>query len=364
MTKKPQPATFSGAAPNMSKVLQPSGTAEMAVARLESGCWLVGLTKGQYSLLDLIRAVLKRTGKARVRLSTWSVGIRDAETAAWLIRSDDIESLQLVVDRSFPGRQPAYAGRVTALFGDDAIVVTRVHAKVALIEAGDWRITIRSSMNLNRNPRFEQWDLNDDPELFGFMSAWFDELAESAPRGLTFKEEDAQAAFLAARGGSVTDDELISEVTGGKVEAMPAQVVESQPVQAEVSDSLSVLDCSGLEFQRWLMSEALRGLQASEPGAIAHCNSMREVRTARKALDECRIQMEAEIAAANAPEMTDDEKSQRLSEMVENASDGELEVAVSEWLKRRRYDLCVDGAGALQLVPQGDQRPDLRLVTG
>tara|TARA_R110000823_G_scaffold308292_1_gene431821 strand:- start:308 stop:532 length:225 start_codon:yes stop_codon:yes gene_type:complete len=74
--------------------------------------------------------------------------------------------------------------------------------------------------------------------------------------------------------------------------------------------------------------------------------------------------MEAEIAAANAPEMTDAQKSERLSEMVDNASDGELEVAVSEWLKRRRYDLCVDASGSLQLVPQGDTRPGLRLVTG
>lgn len=359
-----QTATFAGAAPNMTKVLQPSGPAERAVELLEPDCWLVGLTKGQYSLLDLIRAVLKRVGRARVRLSTWSVGIRDAETAAWLIRSDDIESLQLVVDRSFPGRQPAYAGRVTALFGDEAIVVTRVHAKVALIHAGDWRITIRSSMNLNRNPRFEQWDLNDDPKLFAFMSDWFDELAENAPRGLVFKEEESQAAFLAARGGSVTDDRLMRELSGGKIESMPSRAKPVAPLEAAALPSESVLDCTGLDFQRWLMSEALRGLQASEPGGIAHCTSMREVRNARKSLDECRALILAEQLASSAADMTDEEKSQRLSEMVENASDVELEVAVAEWLKRRRYDLCVDGSGSLQLVPQGDSRPGLRLVTG
>ena len=106
-------------------------------------------------------------------------------------------------------------------------------------------------------------------------------------------------------------------------------------------------------------------VRASEAGSHSAVASLRrEERALRDQIDLGRIQMEAEIAAANAPEMTDAQKSQRLSEMVENASDGELEVAVSEWLKRRRYDLCVDGAGALQLVPQGDQRPDLRLVTG
>ena len=59
------------------------------------------------------------------------------------------------------------------------------------------------------------------------MSSWFDELAESAPRGLTFTEEDAQAAFLAARGGNVPDAELISAVTGGHAQAIPHQQADS-----------------------------------------------------------------------------------------------------------------------------------------
>ena len=119
----------------------------------------------------------------------------------------------------------------------------------------------------------------------------------------------------------------------------------------------------------WLMDQLSAvgddRLAASEAGSHSAVSSLRrEERALRDQIDLGRIQMEAEIAAANAPEMTDAQKSERLSEMVDNASDGELEVAVSEWLKRRRYDLCVDASGSLQLVPQGDTRPGLRLVTG
>jgi len=196
------------------KVVDLSPAPDAAIAGFARGVRIFGLTKGQYSLLDLIRSVIRLTGPAAVRLSTWSTGIRDAETAAWMMGQGDITTLQLLVDRSFPGRQPLYAGRITALFGDRSIVVTRVHAKIALISSGDWRIVIRSSMNLNRNPRFEQWDLDDDPALYAFVAAWFDELEATAPHGMMFQESSAEAAFKSALSGRVSDADIVAELTG------------------------------------------------------------------------------------------------------------------------------------------------------
>ena len=123
------------------------------------------------------------------------------------------------------------------------------------------------------------------------------------------------------------------------------------------------------ERLKWLIDQ-LSAVQAdTEAAAENHSHSAvaslrREERALRDQIDMGRMQLEAEVAAADRTDLTDAQKSERLSEMVENASDVELEVAVAEWLKRRRYDLCVDGSGSLQLVPQGDSRPGLRLVTG
>lgn len=220
------PDVFVGAPADLRKVVDLNSTPARAIAGLVPGVRMFGLTKGQYSLLDLIRAVLVHTGRAEVRLSTWSTGIRDAETAAWMMSQGDIASLQLLVDRSFPGRQPRYAGRVMALFGERAIVSTRIHAKIALIKAGDWRIVVRSSMNLNRNPRFEQWDLDDDAGLYDFVAQWFDELADTAPRGLEFDEAAAEAAFNAALRGMVSDAEIVAELTGADA---PAAASEPRP---------------------------------------------------------------------------------------------------------------------------------------
>lgn len=299
-----------------------------ALGGLEPGCWLFGLTKGQYSLLDLIRAVVAKTGPADVRLSTWSTGIRDAEAAGWMLGAGEFTSFQMIVDRSFPSRQPQYVGRMVALFGQDAIIPTRVHAKIALIRAGDWRIVVRSSMNLNRNPRFEQWDLNDAPELFDFVAEWFDELAATAPHGLDFEESEQEAAFQAAMRGEVGVAEIVSQMTGMEVATVTGREAKKQRIEAAAAEGESpLLDIDEEGFQRWMMQQAIIGLQSAEPGGVAHGHAMREVRTARKALaeiaEEQRLREEnhrtpEQVAASAAAEMGDCDDEQLFS-MVEAA---------------------------------------------
>lgn len=172
------------------------------IGTLAPGCRIVGLTKGQFSLLDLLRAVVEQTGPADVVISTWTTGIRDAEMAAWLVETGLIRSLSFLTDRSFPARQPAYCKRLVELFGPDAIVCTRVHAKIALVRNESWNIAIRSSMNLNRNPRFEQFDLDDDPALAAWLAEQlFDDVAARMPAGTEHPTARVDAAFVAALGG-------------------------------------------------------------------------------------------------------------------------------------------------------------------
>ncbi|MHC4892237.1 MAG: hypothetical protein ACYTFV_02525 [Planctomycetota bacterium] len=158
------------------------------------------MTKGQFSLLDLIRAVLRQTGPAHVALSTWSSGIRDIENAAWLLESGQIQSLRMLTDRSFATRQPSYCTRLVAAFGNDAIRATNVHAKFALITNDRWSIAIRSSMNLNRNKRWEQFDLDDDATIVAHFERLITEMERvmpAGPRPLGSEVEDGFDAALA-----------------------------------------------------------------------------------------------------------------------------------------------------------------------
>lgn len=159
--------------------------ARRAVQGLTRGGRVVGLTKGRFSLLDILRAVLEITGPADVMISTWTSGIRDAETAKWLVETGAISSLKFLVDRSFKRRQPEYCAKMVEAFGADAICESNTHAKFATIATADgWRICVRSSMNLNRNSRWENFDIDDNEAIFQHFGSLIEELLERDPPGL------------------------------------------------------------------------------------------------------------------------------------------------------------------------------------
>lgn len=148
------------------------------------GCRVVGVTKGLFSLLDLIEEVLYQCGPSSVTVSTWTPGIAEMERVLQLLRGGKVTDFRLLVDRSFVGRHPRYAVRITDMFGAEAIRQTRTHMKVALIRNEAISIAIRTSMNFNTNPRLEQYDLDDDRLIYDLFDGVITELAEMVPPGL------------------------------------------------------------------------------------------------------------------------------------------------------------------------------------
>jgi hypothetical protein len=145
--------------------------ATAAVATLErDGCELFGLTKGQFSLTDMIEAILEKTGPADLSISTWTAANSDVSRMLELLRSGAIRSCRWLVDMTFMRRCPSLAAEIRAKFGADAIRVTRTHAKFCTITNDGWQVALRSSMNLNQNPRLESFQVGHDPDLCNFLS--------------------------------------------------------------------------------------------------------------------------------------------------------------------------------------------------
>ena len=181
-------------------------SARVVVSQLVKGGRVLGLTKGQFSMLDLLAELLRLTGPAAVRLSTWTVGIRDCGGAGLLLDSGAMTSFQLYVDRSFATRQPAYCAAVRSTFGDDAIRTTRTHAKLATLRNAKWDITVRSSMNLNRNPRFENFDVDDNGDIADHFDAHFNEMSETMEPGPEHDTAYVDAVFSRLARGLVPFD--------------------------------------------------------------------------------------------------------------------------------------------------------------
>lgn len=145
---------------------------------------IFGFTKGGFSFIDLIRATLDITGPASLTISTWTAARADTSDVFDLIQSGLITDTRWLVDFSFQRREPALAQELRRRFGPDAVRVAKNHAKFALIHNDAWQIVIRTSMNLNHNPRFEDFTIAHDPQLAQFLTRIIDELWRKQPAAL------------------------------------------------------------------------------------------------------------------------------------------------------------------------------------
>lgn len=140
-----------------------------AVGEITTGCEIYGLTKGQWSLIDLIEYCLETTGPAELIISTWTAANADIGFANALLTNGRIKSILFLVDFSFPSRQPAYTAALREAFGDGAIRLTKNHAKFVTIRNRDWNLVLRTSMNLNENRRLESFEISDSKAMAEFL---------------------------------------------------------------------------------------------------------------------------------------------------------------------------------------------------
>lgn len=153
-----------------------AATAADAVGPITHGMEVYGLSKGQFSLIELIGHILDATGPADLTISTWTAAGADLAHTHTLLGSGAIRTARWLVDFSFPARQPAYCAQLRERFGDDSIRCTANHAKFVLIRNETWDIALRTSMNLNLNRRLESFEISEDRDL----ADWLDAVATDA----------------------------------------------------------------------------------------------------------------------------------------------------------------------------------------
>jgi hypothetical protein len=173
-----------------------------ALAPFGRGAHVFGVNKGQFSMIDIAAAVLEMTGPADVSVWTWVVAGYEVEAVSAFLNTGAIRSFRMVIDWTGAQRDMPYVADLQRRYGVDCIRVTKTHAKIVTISTDDgWRVVVRGSMNLNANPRFEQFDVSDDPTIFGVMAELEAELWRRG-KALPVRElEHADAVNLLAKEG-------------------------------------------------------------------------------------------------------------------------------------------------------------------
>ena len=159
------------------------GAAE-TIGPLNGGDEITGLTCGQFSMIDILEHMLNESDEpADVLVSTWTAGIYDVERAATLAKNGNIRSIRWLMDRTMFSKSPQYAGPMIECFGLDKFRDSSVHAKITLVGTAAKKMVCRSSMNLNKNLKTEQFDISVCDATYEFFLAWGDKLWAAAAPG-------------------------------------------------------------------------------------------------------------------------------------------------------------------------------------
>jgi len=179
-----KPKSFRKANNHKTVAMARKANAAEAIGQLEKYQDNFIMTYGQFSLTDALIAIIDITGPADVTISTWTAADAHLERAAQLVESADILNFRMIVDASFETRQPKYTAHMRALFGDDCIRAIKTHAKFLVIRNEKWDIVVRTSMNLNGNPRLENIEISENKEFADFFTKIADEIFREVKPGL------------------------------------------------------------------------------------------------------------------------------------------------------------------------------------
>lgn len=141
------------------------------LAGIEKGGHVFGVTKGQFSMIDVADALLEIAGPSDVSVWTWCIADYEVEAVTAFMRDGRIRSLRMLVDHSSTQRESSLLADIQAKFGVDSMRATKNHAKVLTIRGGGWHFVARGSMNLNSNRRLEQVDVSADEPSFRMIAA-------------------------------------------------------------------------------------------------------------------------------------------------------------------------------------------------
>lgn len=165
------------------RVINRTDTAAEVIGPLVPGVRVTGLTAGQFSAIDAMEHMVDQLGPGcEVRVSTWTSGLYDVRRAAEIRLEGRVSEVRMLLDRGTFEKSPKFAGPLIEALGVEAFRCLSVHAKVIIVSGARGAAVMRSSMNLNKNLRTEQFDIDVCPEVSGFYTEWFDLLWDEAGR--------------------------------------------------------------------------------------------------------------------------------------------------------------------------------------
>lgn len=159
---------------------------------------LFAVTRGQFSMIDAVLHVLEACAPAKLSIWTWTIADYEIDVFRQLASSGKIADGTLVIDHGARVKNAALIRGWKERFGGGSVRYVLNHAKIATVEGNGMRVLLRGSMNLNKNPRFEQLDITEggaDFDLVQQIQGELEALPDDAPGAAVFKNSRVGEAF-------------------------------------------------------------------------------------------------------------------------------------------------------------------------
>jgi hypothetical protein len=186
-------------------------TASECIGIIKKNSGIFAVTRGQFSMIDAILACLDQTGPAKVSVWTWTVAEYEVEVLTRMMRDDRIIDGRMVIDHGARNKNSAIIRQWKDSFGENSVRYVVNHSKIATIENDEWKILLRGSMNLNYNPRFEQFDLTEGGADFDLVK----EIENELP--ILTDAASGKQAYSATKLDQAFTQETLNLFDGGKV---------------------------------------------------------------------------------------------------------------------------------------------------
>lgn len=191
-------AQSSAIAVRRTRAVESFQTAADCIGEITPGMGLFAITRGQFSMIDATLACLDQVGPSDISLWTWTVAEYEIECLERLRRDGRVRDALMVIDYGARNKNAGLIRQWKSCFGGDSVRYVVNHAKIVTIRSERFRLLLRGSMNLNFNPRFEQFDLTEgggDFEMVKRIEEDLPILADSAGGKDCFKASRVAEAF-------------------------------------------------------------------------------------------------------------------------------------------------------------------------
>lgn len=141
------------------RVVESFQSAAECIGTITPGLGLFAITRGQFSMIDATLACLDQAGPSDISLWTWTIAEYEIECLERLRNDGRVKSGTLIIDHGARNKNAGLIHQWKSTFGPESVRYVLNHAKIVTIQSGRFKLLLRGSMNLNFNPRFEQFDL-------------------------------------------------------------------------------------------------------------------------------------------------------------------------------------------------------------